>query len=341
MKTIATILGMFVVLTLKAWAGDWDFYGSARVSTFETNTDNAAVADTEDFALALQSNSRIGAKVSVSDELSGVFEYGAASNVNLRLLYGEWDFGAGKFLVGQTYAPMNWFYSNQVYGVDNNLNGQGFIYSGREPMLRLSFGNLQMALLNPDKNDLGTGFTAEAGMPAFEASYSFTFDSITLEVAGGYNSYELIDSGTVYDVDSYVIALGSKFVFGPVFLNAAVFTGENAGNLIAVSVDGDNAWDDGYASISGGQVRDNDCIGYGLVVGYKYNDMFVFEAGYGYAETDLESAVSEDSAEAYYVNATVNLVPGVFFVPEIGRFDGKETGDVETTYVGAKWQINF
>lgn len=116
-------MAMAVLYALPSWATEWNFYGSARVSTFQTNTEMPSVPDTDNFALALQSNSRIGANVKVSDKLSGAFEYGASGgNVNLRKLYGEWDFGAGKFLVGQTYAPMNWFYSNQVYGVDNDLN---------------------------------------------------------------------------------------------------------------------------------------------------------------------------------------------------------------------------
>lgn len=55
----------------------------------------------------------------MSDELTGGFEYG--SGVNLRKLYGEWNFGAGSLLIGQTYTPLNYFYSNQVYGGDNDL----------------------------------------------------------------------------------------------------------------------------------------------------------------------------------------------------------------------------
>lgn len=345
MKTMK-IMAMAVVIAglfaMPLYASEWNFYGSARVSTFQTEIDITPGADTEDFNLALQSNSRIGAKVMVSDELSGAFEYGASGgNVNTRKLYGEWDFGTGKFLVGQTYAPLNWFYSNQVYGVDNDLNAQGFIYSGRQGMLKLTFGNFQVALLNPDKNDLGTGFSAEASIPAVEASYSHNFDFVTLEVAGGYSSYELNSGTATFDIDSYVVALGAQFRFDQVFFNAAAFLGENAGNLIAVSVDGDNAWDDGYASITGGRLYDNEVFGFGLVLGYKFNDMFTAEAGYGYTETDLDDGTNEDEVQAYYVNVTVHLTPGVFFVPEIGTFDGKESGDAETIYYGVKWQINF
>jgi hypothetical protein len=37
----------------------------------------------------------------------------------------------------------------------------------------------------------------------------------------------------------------------------------------------------------------------------------------------------------------VTLAPNVFFVPEIGRFDGVEATDTKATYYGIKWQINF
>jgi hypothetical protein len=207
--------------------------------------------------------------------------------------------------VGQTYTPLNWFYSNQVYDADNDLNGQGFIYSGRKPILLLTFDKCKIALVNPNTDDLGTGFTSEADHPAIEASFNHTINGITLELAGGYNSYELINGAATYDIDSYVLAAGARYAFGRAFLNGAVFKGKNAGHLIAVSVDGDNAWDDGFAAISGNRILDNDAIGYALVAGCKINDMFTFEAGYGYTETDLETAAFEDKVQVYYANITV------------------------------------
>ncbi len=332
----------FMVFAMPAFAADWSFYGSARVSTFQTNVDNFAAEDTDNYSTALQGNSRIGAKVNVRDDLTGMFEYGTSGGgVNLRHIYGEWDFGAGKFLVGQTDGPLSWGYSNQVWDSDSNLNNQGVVDSGRTPMLRLTFGDFQIAAVETDSNDLGTGYTTETGLPAIEAFYSYSLNSMTFEFGAGYNSYDLVNAGVTYSVDSYVVAAGAKFNFGRAYLNGTVFVGENAGNLIAISVDGDNSGDDGYAVISGTRVLDNDCMGYGLVAGYVFNDMLTFESGFGYVKTDLDEAASDDTEEAYYLNATVTLAPGVFFVPEIGRIDGMETGDKETTYYGVKWQINF
>jgi len=341
MKIPAVVIALATVFTMTASAADWHFYGSARMAAFQVERDTPA-NDTDNFNISLQSNARIGAVVTAGDDLTGNFEYGASGgNVNLRNLYGEWHFGAGTLLVGQTYAPLNWFYSNQVYGADNDLNAQGFIYSGREPMLKLTFGTFQIALVAPDTNDLGTGFPSEVSIPAFEACYTWTHDFITLEAAGGYHSYELSNGSTTYDIESYVFAGGAMFHFGAAFFNTAFFSGRNVGSLIALSVNGDNAWDDGFAAVSGTRLLDNDSMGYAVVAGYELNNMFTFEAGYGYTQSDLDTVTGEDEAQAWYANITVNLAPGVFFVPEIGRFDGKEADDAQTTYYGIKWQINF
>lgn len=333
--------GLMTLLTVSALAADWHFYGSARMATFQVETKTLG-SEIDNYQQSLHSNARIGAKVRVSDSLSGVFEYGASrGNANLRKLFGEWNFSAGKLLVGHTYSPLNWAYSNQVFGSDNNLKAHGMIYSGREPMLHLTLSGFQIAVIQPDTDDLGTGYATEADRPAVEASYTFAFDSVTLAVGGGYSAYEIIDGAVTYDIDSHVLAASARVKLGAAFLNGTVFTGRNPGNLIPVSVSGDNRWDDGFAVISGNRVLDNDSMGYGLAAGYKLNNMFTLEAGYGFVTSEIDTVAGDDEARTYYANATVTLVPGVFFVPEIGRFDGVEATDAETTYYGIKWQINF
>jgi hypothetical protein len=341
MMIFGLTFGLIFLPTVSAPAAEWHFYGSSRVAMFQVETDAPGIS-TDNFDMGLHSNARIGAKIRVSDTLSGTFEYGASGgNANLRKLFGEWDFGAGKLLVGHTYSPLNWAYSNQVFGTDNNLKAQGMIYSGREPMLQLTLGGFQIAAIQPDTDDLGTGYATEADRPAVEASYTFAFDSVTLAVGGGYSAYEIINGAVTYDIDSHVLAASARFKLGAAFVNGTVFTGRNPGNLIPVSVTGDNRWDDGFAVISGNRVLDNDSMGYGLSAGYKLNNRFTFEAGYGFVTSEVDTVAGDDEARTYYANTTVTLAPGVFFVPEIGRFDGVEATDAETTYYGIKWQINF
>ncbi|MDA3918520.1 MAG: hypothetical protein PF690_16315 [Deltaproteobacteria bacterium] len=344
---MAASLALVAGFAMTAAAADWNFYGSSRVSTFWTNVEGIGTntADVDQFNQGLQGNARIGANVKVSDELTGRFEYG--SGVNLRLLYGTWNFGSGAFTVGQTYSPLNMFTSGQVFGSDTGLLNVGGVYSGREPVLQLAFGGFKVALVELDNADALPGKVAnENSIPAIEASYRYSQDNWNVKVAGGYQTYEAQDAfGFGIDVDSYVVALSGGVNFGAFYVKGNVYTGENGGNLIALNTTTAGAWSgSGLAGLNaaGTDTDDNDIFGYVLVVGGKINDMFSVEAGYGSAEQELNSSTTgEDEVSAYYLNSTITLAPGVFVVPEIGMIDAEEDGQTELTYFGAKWQINF
>jgi len=301
-KLIVMIASLVLVASfaLTAAADDqWDFYGSARVSTFlsQDNTDNVV------FAEALQGNARIGANVKVSDELSGRFEYG--SGPNLRLLYGSWNFGGGSLLVGQTYTPLNLFYSNQVYGADTGLLNTGGVYSGRAPMLQLSVQGFKIAFIVPVTPPAGAG-TSDA--PTIEVSYGTKLGAASVKLAAG---YDVEGNG---DDEAYVIAGGLGLNFGAISIKGDIYAGQFAENLIWTAGTGDNN------------------VGYLFAAGFKVNDMFSLEAGYGSADGDGVA----DAQYAYYLQAPITLAGGVYLVPEIGAVDN---GD--TKYGGAKWQINF
>ena len=337
----AMVAAMVMFFSGTASAGDWNFYGSARVQTFITDTDNKGAPDTKNFDQTLQSNSRIGSKVTVSDELTGLFEYG--TGVNIRQLYGEWDFGAGKFLVGQTYSPLNMSLSNQVYGSDEDLNSYGNPYAGRQAMLRLTLGNFQIAGIEPDTDTLGVaGASTEVRIPKIEASYRLDLDKAYLLFAGGYQTYEIYDpaTATAQDVDSYIAALGGHMTFGPIYFAGNLYVAQNTGpyNLASAA--------DDMPTLVGTNFIDNESLGYILVGGMKLNDTLSFEVGYGYTQAELDQAGSrKDDVASYYLQSTVNLAEGVFFVPEIGVIDHKkdQTGmaQSEILYYGIKWQINF
>lgn len=337
LMVLVAALAMVAGFAMNAAAADWNFYGSARVATFFTDLD---VADTTNYEQGLQGNARIGANVKVSDELTARFEYG--TGVNTRILWGEWNFGAGSLGIGQHYTPLNYFYSNQVYGSDNDLLAQGGVYSGRESMIRLKFGGFEIAALAP-KDTLIAGSGTEVSMPGIEANYNMVMDAFSFNLGAGYQTYELLGTATGdHDVDSYVVAFGAKTGFGPVSIGGNVYVGENIGNIMALSLDGDNNWGDGGAEFDGTNVVDNEAMGFILVASFKANDMFGFEAGYGYAEAETMGGAGDDNeVQSYYVQSTITLAPGVFITPEIGMFDGKEGGSEETLYYGAKWQINF
>jgi len=329
---------MIAALTLAAssQAAEWNFYGSARVKTFYETVDNTKGTDATNLDMGLQGNARIGAKVKVTDELKGLFEYGAKDGTaNIRQLYGEWNFGAGSLLVGQTYTPIYTVYSNSVYSEDGALEKFGATSASRLSMLCLTFGGFQIAAIEPGKKALGGG-TMEVKIPKLEASYTANFDAASVKAVVGYNTYD-VDS---IDVNSYVAGLGAKMTFGPAYLAGSFFFGRNLGTY------GFKIVTDADPKISGTSMVDNDSFGCTVVAGYKLNDMLSFEAGYGYTESELDqSAFSKDDASQYYLQAKITLAPGVYVYPEIGKQDqgqdktGAEQGD--TTYAGVKWQINF
>jgi len=334
MKKLIVLVAAMVLVATSAYAAEWNFYGSARVSTFWNSIETTAVpavADVDAFTEALQGNARIGANVKVSDELTGRFEYG--SGPNLRLLYGTWNFGGGSLTVGQTYTPLCMFYSNQVYGADSDLLGWGGVYSGRQAVLQLQYGSFKVAL-TPANTGLGATFgapTTEVKMPALEASYSLKLGNIALALAGGYQTFEVTTAPAVtYDVDSYVIALGASVNFGAVYINGDIWTGQNASNLIWADAAGTNV----VAGLAGTTVLDNDAMGYLIVLGGKINDMFSVEFGYAGLSAELDAALIDEDSKSYYAQATINLAPGVSITPEIGVIDHDGTAVNKETYFG-------
>ncbi len=335
MKKLIVLVVAMVMVATSAYAAEWNFYGSARVMTWWTTAEATGAADVDAFNMAQQSNSRIGAKVKVSDELSGHFEYG--NGINSRIIYGEWNFGGGSLLIGQTYSPLCMFYSNQVYDEDYGMIVWGAAYSGRNPMIRLTYGDFEVALLPVSASDVvdsGTSAT-EISSPAIEASYGIKFGNLGLKIAGGYQTYEINDGTTSWDIDSYVIALGASFNVGPGYIKATGYTGENPGGLIS-------SWVGGGATTTGTVVNNREQVGFMVAMGGKFNDMLSVEFGYGQVRSELDNvALSDDDVKTYYAQAAITVAPGVYIIPEIGVIDNEEAGTTETTYFGAKWQINF
>jgi hypothetical protein len=334
-----------VAFTIPAMAADWSFYGHARMSTFmESDSKEVGTTgfDDDDLTWDLQSNARTGATVKAG-AIGGGFEYGHTSTVNLRKLYGTWNFGGGTLLVGQTYTPLNIFQSNQVWAGDVDLLPYGGIYDGRRPMIQLSMAGFKIALVKPATATV-TGFASvdtDTTLPKIEASYAFKAGPARLEVFLGYNTYDVVDAtDKEVGVDSTFMGLAFNVGLGAAYINGNVYMGTNLGPF--------GMWEQGAndPTITGDQVNDNDSLGYVLVAGFKVSDTIGLEAGYGHQESELDVAGSKtDDTDVYYVNATINLAKGCFIVPEIGKVDYKDSAagakQGDTTYYGAKWQINF
>jgi len=346
MKKLLVLLAAvaFVVgFTLPAMSADWSFYGSSRMSTFfESDSEEATGTgfDDDDLTWGLQGNSRLGATVKAG-AIGGGFEYG--SGPNLRKLYGTWNFGGGQILVGQTYTPVNYFISNQVWAGDTDMLPYGGIYDGRRPMIQLKSGGFKIALVEPNTGTV-TGFAAadtDTSIPKIEASYGFSAGPLKLALMALWNSFDVVDAANNEEgVDSYFLALGFEAPLGAAYVNGNVWMGQNTGTTTLWEQGVDNpAW-------VNNELVDNDGMGYLLVVGFKASDALSFEVGYGHSEFELDQTGADaDETDAFYANATINIAKGFFVVPEVGKVDYKEDAagndQGDTTYFGAKWQINF
>jgi len=355
---IALVFG-FAATTM---AADWNFYGHSRMTTFYSTFDQKAPSggmfaqgksDT-DVTWALQGNSRIGATVSNGD-VGGGFEYG--TGVNVRKLYGTWNFGSGTLLVGQTYTPITHFITNQVYNGDNGLFNVGEVYAGRQPMLQLTFGGLKIAFISPSVAAAGTygspAVDTDVMLPKLEANYNYKTDMWFFDVYGGYETYDMVSStDDSKSVDAYLLGVDGGMTFGAATIKANLYMGQNLVAYGATSATAGLPTDAAPAGrpVWNGTEFDDDAE-YGAVIAfsYKFSDMVGAEAGIGYKKNSLDDAAdTEYTNMAYYLQVPITLAPGVFVVPEIGMYD---FGDMETnvaktdrgdlTYFGAKWQINF
>lgn len=358
-------VAMVIAFTAPTMAAEWSFYGSARMSTFVENNDVTMTDTTTTEAgeevvtrtwsddqssttWALQGNSRIGAKVAANDNgISGRFEYG--SGPNLRLLYGQWDFGGGALLLGQDYCPTTAFISNQVWAGDNDLIYYGMPYIGRQPQAKLKMGGFQLAFITPNTslpaNDTGE---ALATFPRTEAAYNFKTDMFFIRPYAGINVYD-IEGGSDDSITSWLGGMTFGVTPGAFFFKGGAYYSLNP---IEYGILTDT---DIPASYVNGTVEDTHSWGFQAIVGFKASDMITIEGGVGASaydqddEREVTDAIDTDFDEAdavdwsYYGNASITLAPGFFIVPEVGFVDREDVGtfDNDTFYVGAKWQINF
>jgi len=351
MKKLIVILAAIAMVgafTATAMAAEWNFYGSARFASFYTQTDdgNPATDNVDTLQWDQQGNSRIGATVKFNDQIGGAFEM--SDSFGKRKLYGTYNFGAGELLIGQTYTPTVYFYSNSVYDGDGDLLGVGQFYDSRQPMIQLKIDGFKLALIkNAGSPVLGIGTVTEVKFPKIEVAYGYKTDMFFVDVFGGYQTYDEIDATPTtgpgdQSVDSYVVGVGGGVNMGPAYLKAGFHMATNPGQYGAYNPAGMQA----NAQLVNGQVKDMDQTGYLAVVGFKASDALTIEAGYGSDSNELDVENSkEDQTVQYYLNCSYTITPGFFLVPEIGKIDYKEdaNGDDQgdLTYFGLKWQINF
>ena len=368
---------ILVCFAVPAMAVDWNFYGSARINTWYQSRDydkglNPAGTDTKDSQVLWgnngQNNSRIGARVK-HENVSGRVEIQLKGNAKgdpggditteTRLVYGVWNFGAGKLKIGKDYTPVSQFVSGQVFDEDLGLLGVGTSYGNRVAQVSLAFGGFEIALIDPVQDyipglgattsttQVGTGLLGlpiivpiaignngdvDSYIPKIEAKWGMAFDTWNFNIRGGYQYYSIEDveapTGTPgvtkkedVDVTAYMFAADGGVNFGPGYVKAALSWSRNPAQA---------AWHIPGLRTSGGSAvwdgkdgtDDNDVFMGALVGGLKVSDMLSFEAGFGYRQDDLDvKGAEKDKVWEIYAQSVIVMAPGVYVVPEIGYTD--------------------
>ncbi len=373
---IALLAVAFVgAMAMPAMAQDkaeWSFYGSARVKTFSYDDDkmsglapNPGVNgfDDRDTVWSMQGTSRFGANVSAGD-ISGRVEIRETDE--FRVMWGEWDFGAGKLGIGKNYTPVNMFYSQQAAYDEIAMLNTGGLYTGADGMIRFRFQgladmiDLDFALIEPGTSnewensaaaDFSTNFTGintdtDYTLPQIEARMLVNWGALQAEFNGGWVEFEetAIVGGAerTYDLEGWILAMGLKYAMGPFYANGNIHTGENNSLLGQFLFD---AAMPQYDAVND-TIVDRDHWGWHLVAGFNVNDLLALEAGYG--ENQMEpnqQNLIDDEVAAYYLQARVTPAKGLVIIPEIGKRDykndinGNDEGD--SVYFGAVWKISF
>ena len=259
---ILAVIAMVGAFTATAIA-DVSLYGSARFRTYYADVDdgNPATDSDSDLEWRMGHLTRFGANFK-GDKINGKFEMDARAggagatgniesdsgasrlgNMRLRQLWGQYDFGAGKLMVGQNYplfdAPVSGL--NYYSGGFQKFGGIGYDVA-RTSQLRLTFGDFRLAFLSPDTSKGGLAAYNEVNtmFPKVEVRYDMKMDAFALNFIGGYQSYEIENLATkqTEDIASWVLGARGKANFGPVYVGLSLNYRQNGGEYGAWTVSG-------------------------------------------------------------------------------------------------------
>jgi hypothetical protein len=349
-------LAMVVAFSVPTYAEfTYTFKGDARMETYRVSQSEQFTGTGRDDSGTIWAKDNVLSRFSItakSENIKGYIEIRPNVGSFVRHWFGEWDFGAGKLLVGKTWTPTTFFTNGQNY-LSNGIAAYGNLNAdaARVDQIRLTFGDLVIGFLDPTMGSRTTlavpGGETDINIPNIEGTYTLKLDPAKLMFAAGYGSYTIDTAAADYDVDSYFVGVAALMNFGPVYFNVE---GHIASNGFQYGLNYGDAIGanriDGNAVFSGGEIKDTDSYGYLAAIGFKINDMLTVEAGYSYLECEKDVAgLQADDASWMYVMLPITVAPGVTIAPEIGKIDegkdenGADQGD--QTYFGATWKIAF
>jgi len=334
MKKLLILLTAFafvVAFTAPAIA-EISFKGQARVDSYMLTQDEDAGDDSDlNWKLGL---SYFGANFTAGD-ITGKVEM--SSGVAMRHWYGQWKFGAGSLIVGQTTCPTFNPIDNSVIAAGVGSHGG----SGKQPMLGLKTGDLFVALRAPTTTAvLGAAHADfDVTMPAIEAKYSLKAGPAGIKLWLGYNAYDDVDGADdATSVSSSTVGANVDLSFGAVGVGLSVHSRQNG------SQGGFKGQAAGYDAAAD-ELKNATTTGFELAVSYSISDTMGFNIGYGNTNGDVDDESDTNTESAYYVTLPITMAKGFTITPVIAIEDhgvdtaGNEEG-TETTY-GARWNIKF
>ena len=388
-----SIFGAALVATIAsaapALAVDVSGYGNIRLGTFYTSNSfyNAAGAERRDsdFSLDNFGDSFVGVRAKEGD-FSGLAEVGAynpkaySKGIELRMLFGEWDFGQGKLRIGKTPSPYV-YRSQQVWDSDGGFNGYGSLWDGRYSNIKLTMDNgFYVALMQPRVGNAANNTTnispnadvlaaySQTGnsyqatytdydtvIPKIVAGYEGKLDKLAYGAGVSYNFYQVSTSTNnstplESDVHSYLVYFHGKADLAPVELSYNIFTGRNVGDLMSTATGNGTGNTRANPGMANGAYFDTltgtnsyTYGGWGQVGCRVSNEAMIF-AGASYVKDDNRISPADERMAAF-VNMNYSVAKNFNIVPEVTYVnDMKNTlGQKEprTIAVGAKWQMSF
>jgi hypothetical protein len=373
MVLIAAIamVGAFVATSV----ADVSLYGSARFRSYYVDVDTGGGAESDsDLEWRMGHLSRFGANFK-SGKITGQFELDARAGwagltaqvedgsgasllgaMRLRHLWGQYDFGAGKIMIGHNFP----LYDVPVSGINyytgglQKFGGMGLGWGPRLSQIRLTFGNLRFAFMTTDTLQqmwpLGTFEEANVTYPKIEARYDMRKEAFTLNFVAGWQTYEIEDrlpptgSKETKDITSWVLGVRGKAHFGPVYANLGLTYRKNGQNYDAWTVSTKEG-----AVLEGNAIKDATAWGVVAALGWKINDMWTLEASHGSLGSEQDTLLdNEDRAKAWSLQAKITIAPGFYIYPELIYQDnenvinnGVSTDQGDITILGVYWRIDF
>ena len=326
-----------------------DFYGSVRLGYWYDMQDEDLTGGEArtDMQYCLFSTSRFGANFK-GEDYTGKVEFSlSGAGAKLRLIWGEYDLGMMKVLIGQNYTGF-FDLPNQATSIidatENLMRGYGLMYDSRHPMIRLSMSNgAYLIFMAPKKVDPAGAGGVDALFPKINLGYRMNLGNLMLHPTFGINMSQYNEDFSAGGIDdtvlAYAAALTAKYCADKLSLLAQGSYGQNVADYgMGSATIGNAGWD-------GSEVLNATTLGGFLEVSYKLCSNKSLAAGVGYFSGDRDDLNEADTAMTAYLQAKINLHDKMFIMPEVGLIDEAEDGmgnkQGSHTYFGLNFQADF